>query len=376
MKQRCLLLILLVFLLMGCQPTITVSHDADDYRHANYLDVQKDIAALGFQNIILNELENLTPNEQGMNGKVRKVTINQKEDFMKNDAFPYNAPVVIEYHSMKKYALPLALEEIRNLEVQNVIHHLTKAGFVNVTTKDVFDIEADDPMDAFYNEVKIDDASVVYDGMKYPCTAKIEILVHRPKQAHVVNLYIQFANNLLFNKYDVEMHVNDDKFDLPHGQDQQITLYLAPGNYSVVFKDVNRKEVLGHYHFYVNQGLDITLGITCHFSRIDVEEESFYQPPIIEENELLIDFTENDFLSQPYQDVVEELKAKGFTNIKTQPVYDIVWGFTPENSVASIWIQNQRDYQKGKVISKDSEVIVIYHLKRKDKPLEEPSDTI
>ena len=74
------------------------------------------------------------------------------------------------------------------------------------------------------------------------------------------------------------------------------------------------------------------------------------------------------FKYDDYKIVQDELMASGFSNISTEPRYDIVWGITPEGQVAGISIDGVSDFEEGDIFKKDSPIIITYHMKEENDP--------
>lgn len=75
-----------------------------------------------------------------------------------------------------------------------------------------------------------------------------------------------------------------------------------------------------------------------------------------------------EFIGKNYRDVVATLEGLGFTNIKTVPEYDIIWGITETESIDSISIAGRTDFKRGSVLKKDAEIIIVYHMPYDQEP--------
>ena len=62
------------------------------------------------------------------------------------------------------------------------------------------------------------------------------------------------------------------------------------------------------------------------------------------------------------------MENAGFTNITTEILYDIVWGWTVEGEVKSVSIDGRTDYVKGEVFNQDAVIVITYHMKEEDDP--------
>ena len=89
---------------------------------------------------------------------------------------------------------------------------------------------------------------------------------------------------------------------------------------------------------------------------------------------VLIPDNSSSFVYENYKDVKKVFESAGFTNIKTEPIYDIVWGITPEESVKEVTVDGSSYYVNGQSVKKNVPVIIIYHLKKSDDPLRKNGD--
>ena len=104
----------------------------------------------------------------------------------------------------------------------------------------------------------------------------------------------------------------------------------------------------------------------------------------IEKEKIECDFSERKaYVYTTKEDEVLELyfnkvfKDAGFTNIKTEILYDIVLGWTEEGEVDKVSINGKTDFNRGDIFAKDASVTITYHMKEEDDPNkpEEVKDT-
>ena len=63
-----------------------------------------------------------------------------------------------------------------------------------------------------------------------------------------------------------------------------------------------------------------------------------------------------------YKEVIEDFEDKGFTNIKTETIPDLVYGKSFRNGeVEQISVGGDTDYDSGVRVPADTEVIIRYH---------------
>ena len=86
---------------------------------------------------------------------------------------------------------------------------------------------------------------------------------------------------------------------------------------------------------------------------------------IPKDSEIRIDFSLKDYKGDNYNEVVAELKAKGFQRIRVENLKDVVLGvFAKDGAVESISINGGVDYKVGDWINNQSEVVIAYHGKK------------
>ena len=86
------------------------------------------------------------------------------------------------------------------------------------------------------------------------------------------------------------------------------------------------------------------------------------------DGEVAVPASASDYKYDNYQEVQKDLEDAGFTNITTEILYDIVWGWTAEGEVKSVSIDGRTDYEKGEVFKKDAPIVITYHMKEEDNP--------
>ena len=88
----------------------------------------------------------------------------------------------------------------------------------------------------------------------------------------------------------------------------------------------------------------------------------------IGEDEVRVPDSASGFKFNNYEDVIITLENAGFTNIRTEILYDIIWGWTSEGEVKSVSIDGITSFVKGDIFKKDAEIVITYHMKEEDDP--------
>lgn len=80
------------------------------------------------------------------------------------------------------------------------------------------------------------------------------------------------------------------------------------------------------------------------------------------ESKIAINYDVAELTNQNYEEVVENLKKNGFTEIRVEKIEDLVTGWlTKDGSVGTVIINGVPDFSKGDKFEKNAEVKVSYH---------------
>ena len=308
-------------------------------------------------------LDDLTSSNELYDGAVSKIEINGKADFEKGDEFPFDSKAVVTYHIIRRLSLPVFDAEIKTTMASELRQRLEEAGFVNISTSEIYDLEPGSIDGDFENEMTISGVSSFSSKDQFPFDAEIVLVTHFPYETYPVSVHIDFIPNLIFSKYDVDVYLDSEKqTTLPHGEDGDLLFDLRAGSYELVFCNSEDKSVKGTAAFEVENEITAEYKISCTKDKVDVETVYFEQKGDLSDDEVRLQNSESAFIGEDYKNVVSILSDLGFTDIKEEPLYDIVWGITKEGSVKTVTIDGKTDYRRGDVVNKGSEVVVLYHM--------------
>ena len=366
-------MVLALVILTSCG-NIKVSKSSGDYAGMNYQEVSEELSKLGFKNISTEEIADLPSQGETKDGSVESVTIGG-EAFEAGGSFSKEAEVHIVYHTIKTLPLPIGADEISGKDYKEIGKLLSDSGFTNVEVKEVKDIDPEGAATDPYNEVTVSGSADFQKGDVVPFDAAISVFYHLPYEIFDVKVHIDFVPNIIFDKYRVEFFVDDEsKKVLDHGEDFDGDMRLKAGTHKFSFKNVENASVEGEEDIEITSNSEVNITISCETDHIPVSVDSIYKESDVGENQIRINFTRSDYFGRDHQEVVDELKSIGFTNITEQPLYDIELGITEEGSADYVSINGSTDYQKGDIFNKDAAVIVPYHLKAEDDP-NKPKET-
>lgn len=114
--------------------------------------------------------------------------------------------------------------------------------------------------------------------------------------------------------------------------------------------------------------LCLSLALILCFSLIGCGENSH-------EGEVKTPAGSSDMEGRNYEDVVTIFEEKGFTNIKTEPIDDLIFGWlTKDGEVEEVSVGGKVDYSPDKWVPADTEVVIRYHTFPEDDEEETKSD--
>ena len=141
------------------------------------MDAEKKLELMGFQTIRMSEYADLSSFEAERVDKVQSISIGGKDYFAVGDSFPADAEVLLQYHVVRKAEVPAAPEEIKLKEATEAARLFEEAGFINVSTEVVEDLE-DDAAEGPLLEVLVDGRSDFAKSEKIPFDSEIRIVTH------------------------------------------------------------------------------------------------------------------------------------------------------------------------------------------------------
>jgi S1-C subfamily serine protease len=153
---------------------------AEEFQGYTYLEAEKKLKVLGFQSVKLEAVEDLTSKEAEKDDTVKSVSIGGNSRFAVGDSFPADDTVLLEYHVLRRAEIPLSPAEIGAGEAEELAKRFTDAGFVNVRTATVEDLE--DP-EGHTVTAAINKSGDFKKGDKIPYDADILIVTHLPSAA-------------------------------------------------------------------------------------------------------------------------------------------------------------------------------------------------
>ncbi len=80
------------------------------------------------------------------------------------------------------------------------------------------------------------------------------------------------------------------------------------------------------------------------------------------DGKIRVNYSSSDFKGEKYEDVVGRLESEGFTNIRVEPIGDLITGWvTKDGEVEEVRIGGSTVFSSGSRFVPDSEIVVVYH---------------
>ena len=341
---------------------------ANDAIGKNVDTVKDDLSMAGFDNITIEPLEDLELTQIDQNGIVEIVSINGITNFEGNVEFKSSSKVIIKYHSFKRINIPISSEEAKNMDADTLVTALKNAGFMKVSTDEVYDLDPD----SFYGEseqsVSIDGISSFEKNEKFLPDSTVRVVTHRPYQKYSLKIEINFVENLIFSRYDVNFEINGHTERLSHGVDAAFDLHLKEGMYTLTFSSVESASIQTSVTINLTGDTEAGYKISCFNDKITVETLYIENKNAIGESEARVPISSSNCKYKNYKEIEEQFKNAGFTNITTSILYDIFWGITSEGEVEEVSINGSTDFTRGNVFDKNASIVITYHMKEEDDP--------
>ena len=338
-------------------------------------DIEKGFRQAGFTNIYKDVISDLEIEDAVKDGSIENITINGISDFSGNEEFLNTARIVIKYHSFKKIEAPIDSEIAKTTSAEELVRLFKAAGFVDITTSEVVDLDPDSTSEDFENEVTIDGISSFTHTANFPINATVKIATHKTYEKYTLKVNVDFVSNLIFSKYDVDLDVNGEITRLAHGENGEFEYRLTPGKYTIAFTSAESSTVKGTADIELSGDTEVSYKIHCYNDKITVETINPENEIVVGEDEATIPMVGTDCKYRNYQEVEETFRNAGFTNISTEVLYDINDSeIRKEGEVERVTVNGETIFRRGTILKNDVPVIIMYHMKTEDDPDKQSSE--
>ena len=158
---------------------IPVGHASTDLVGRDYEYVVDTLKEAGFSSVTSTEIADLPLSKISEENKVDAIKIGFADEFSVTSKYPSNFPVVITYHTLEKYAVPMSSKEAKGANYKDVVDRFKDAGFENITLEVEYDIITGWMTDdGEVKSVVINDDKKFSSGKEYRADAEIVITYH------------------------------------------------------------------------------------------------------------------------------------------------------------------------------------------------------
>lgn len=168
-----------------------------------------------------------------------------------------------------------------------------------------------------------------------------------------VDIDVYCNSNLLFNKYDVVVYIDNDEIGvLEHGANDSYSIELTEGTHEVRFEKEDDYSVDGTTKIIVNDDVRVKYKIKCETTQISTNTTESIPIPI-----------NNDDLGEvKVKDVIKKFEDAGFTDIEKKALKDLDGDELNKKSIVTkIAIDGNTNISKETKYFTDSEIVVSYH---------------
>ncbi len=337
-------------------PTRRSPKSSSEYVGMDYVQAEAALRQAGFQQIIIVPVDDINSSSEINDGAVESVRINGLDEYTTSTEFTFEDEVVISYHRIPKIPVPMSLSDAASENYMDVGRVFHGAGF-SVETDEVYDL----PAGTGYKTIITANGRSLQNEAELPFDAEIQVIGHFPAPEYPVVISIEFVSNLLFNKYDVIVKLDDSVLGtLPHGEDVAYSTSLLSGTHRLVFENSKDSNVTGSIDFFVDSGTTVNYRISCDRKVVNVNEGEVTR--VLTDDNLQMPYSASHYLRKNYQEVKSELEALGFGYVSLKPTTDAFWAPDEVNSVVGIEINNVSEFDRNQVFNKAVPVTLYYHV--------------
>lgn len=264
---------------------------------------------------------------------------------------------------------PYGAVECTGKEYSEIEDLFRTAGFKNITMEKLYDLRITDTDKVNTVEsVSIDGSADFIQNQNFSSYSSVVVRCHTFENFDV-KIIFDFKSNLLFNKYNIKFFMDDEEIaTLTHGENADFEFQVEGGDHTITLRNAESSSVKETLDLSVICDMEIAYKISCSGDKITLETLYIDKKVESSDNVAKISVPASEYKQKNYQEVSEDLKLLGFTNIEYEVLYDIVFGITDEGEVESVSISGNKDFSIDDVFPKDASVVITYHMKKSNDP--------
>ncbi len=205
--------------------------------------------------------------------------------------------------------MPLGTDDCIGQSYSDIYKELKDAGFTSVDCVAVEDLQYDETdLIGTVSSVLIGSESTFLKNQEYAAGSTIVIYYHDYKKSNL-DVSIIFDGNILFNKYDLDLYLNDSlKGTLEHGEDTEFLFQEKPGEITLRFEKSGDADIFEEYTLELQGDTELTLVVSCDKDAVNIEVQSIEEMQQSSSDEQTEDSTQSSVSadSEEIEDTDEE----------------------------------------------------------------------
>lgn len=333
---------------------ILIPDDFAKFLLLNYAEVRDAFKSAGFINVVLIPQYDLGLFEGSKDGIVQIVSVNGNDAFEGNRWVPANSTVRIMYRSKA-----IEYKEKQYTEIETLLKDI---GFSSIECIALDDLSRkEEKKRGVVESVQVNGQELSnLDEINLSSAAVIKY--HSMKKAGANEVYITTAAKDLSGKDFKE--VIRILTEMGFTNISNVALEDLSAGWFSQENTVKEVSIDGNTKFEIGDIFNKTVKVTVSYHSFKPKPTNT-PPPRMPVNGVAITLSSKELCSMAYSEAVGKLKEMGFTNIRTEALGDIGWGwFYKENEVKEIEINGSTKFSVGDVYARDAEIVVKYHSKK------------
>lgn len=178
------------------------------------------------------------------------------------------------------------------------------------------------------------------------------------KNKYPVNINVIVKGNLLLNKYDIEVLLDNKNLgSVIHDGKDDFSLDLKEGSHELVFRNKDDNSIEAHETITVNSGQNFKYVVECQTDQIKVLKKT-----VCDSENILLNSDLSELLYNDHEDSVNKLRKLGFENIREKPQDTSLNFLYSDGETLKITIDGA-DVDETVCYDSDSDVTVYYFEK-------------
>lgn len=287
--------------------------------------------------------DNVLPKE------VEYIEIDGKSDYELEEKYPINKKVTI-YYSYLADKMPISSTKAYGKSMEEVLKLFENTKFTNVKTKTNVNSTIDES-ELIVDHISLNNSDAYSLDTMYPYNS--EICIYYSQKEYNVELCLDCEENLIFNKYNLQVYINNDYLGLlEHGKSEVFKTKLTKGKYDLIIQSNDDNSIKVGKSINIKADRVLRYDVSCHSSKINLV---YYKP-------LKVPFTNKNVVEKDVNKVISAFEEAGYKKIKRIALNDLSKSeLKKSNTVDRIKINDSEEFSKDSTFYEFDEVEIYYH---------------